>query len=204
MLAFRDWWGRDVLADDAAAAGVERLLADDATEFLLASPDDRAPAGVCQLRYRYGWWYDAPDCWLEDVFVTEDARVARARPCARRGRYRARAGTRLPPGPARRQRGQRRGPGALPQPRLRLDAGPARREPAHDALDRSGLSHSSSGSTEAASASDSGLVGGSPGLWRFQAARPRGSSARSVRGRRATASSRRRRPAGRTTAPPRA
>ena len=52
MLAFRDWWGRDVPADDAAAAGVGRLLADDATEFLLASPDNRAPAGVCQLRYR--------------------------------------------------------------------------------------------------------------------------------------------------------
>ena len=69
MLAFRDWWGRAVPVDDAARAGVERLLADDATEFLLASPDDRAPAGVCQLRYRYGWWYDAPDCWLEDVFV---------------------------------------------------------------------------------------------------------------------------------------
>ncbi len=74
MLAFRDWWGRDDPADDAAAAGVARLLADDGTEFLLASPDDSAPAGVCQLRYRYGWWYDAPDCWLEDVFVTEDAR----------------------------------------------------------------------------------------------------------------------------------
>ena len=29
---------------------------------------------MCQLRYRYGWWYDAPDCWLEDVFVVEDAR----------------------------------------------------------------------------------------------------------------------------------
>jgi GNAT superfamily N-acetyltransferase len=74
MLAFRDWWGRGVPADDAAAAGVARLLADDGTEFLLASPDDRAPVGVCQVRYRYGWWYDAPDCWFEDVFVTEEAR----------------------------------------------------------------------------------------------------------------------------------
>jgi hypothetical protein len=35
MLAFRDWWGRDVPADDAAAAGVARLLADDGTESCL-------------------------------------------------------------------------------------------------------------------------------------------------------------------------
>jgi GNAT superfamily N-acetyltransferase len=74
MVAFRDWWGREAPSDAAAAAGVARLLADGATEFLLASQDDCPPAGVCQLRYRYGWWYDAPDCWLEDVFVDEDAR----------------------------------------------------------------------------------------------------------------------------------
>jgi ribosomal protein S18 acetylase RimI-like enzyme len=29
---------------------------------------------VCQLRYRYGLWMAAEDCWLEDLFVREQAR----------------------------------------------------------------------------------------------------------------------------------
>jgi GNAT superfamily N-acetyltransferase len=74
MVAFRDWWGRDVPGDEAAAAGVARLLTDEGTEFLLAAVGEGDPVGVCQLRYRYGFWYDAPDCWLEDLFVLQDAR----------------------------------------------------------------------------------------------------------------------------------
>jgi GNAT superfamily N-acetyltransferase len=74
MVAFRDWWRRDVPSDEAAAAGIARLLADEGTEFLLAGAGDDRPVGICQLRYRYGFWYDAPDCWLEDLFVREDAR----------------------------------------------------------------------------------------------------------------------------------
>jgi ribosomal protein S18 acetylase RimI-like enzyme len=74
MVAFRDWWERDVPDDRAAAAGVARLLADEGTEFLLAAAGEGGPVGVCQLRYRYGFWYDAPDCWLEDLFVLQDAR----------------------------------------------------------------------------------------------------------------------------------
>ena len=30
---------------------------------------------MCQLRYRYGLWYDAPDCWLEDMYVDASARL---------------------------------------------------------------------------------------------------------------------------------
>ena len=74
MIAFRDWWRREDPGDAAFAAGVERLLADPSTEFLLAAPPANGAAGVCQLRYRYGLWYDAPDCWLEDVYVEERAR----------------------------------------------------------------------------------------------------------------------------------
>jgi GNAT superfamily N-acetyltransferase len=44
-----------------------------AAEFLLAG-DVRDPAGVCQLRYRFGIWLGTPDCWLEDLFVRESAR----------------------------------------------------------------------------------------------------------------------------------
>jgi ribosomal protein S18 acetylase RimI-like enzyme len=74
MTAFRDWWGREIPGDEAAAAAIARLLAQDDTEFLLAARDDAPPAGVCQLRYRYGFWYDGLDCWLEDLFVVEGAR----------------------------------------------------------------------------------------------------------------------------------
>lgn len=75
MIAFRDWNGRDWPDGHAFARGVDRLLADENTEFLLAAVDDRSGAvGVCQLRYRYGLWWDAPDCLLEDLFVEEQAR----------------------------------------------------------------------------------------------------------------------------------
>jgi ribosomal protein S18 acetylase RimI-like enzyme len=71
LIAFRDWQGRDEPGDAAFEAGVRRLLADPNAEFLLAG--DPA-AGVCQLRYRYGLWYDADDCCLEDLYVDEAAR----------------------------------------------------------------------------------------------------------------------------------
>ncbi|MGH2962676.1 MAG: GNAT family N-acetyltransferase [Solirubrobacterales bacterium] len=74
MVAFRDWWERDEPSAERFAAGVARLLDDPATEFLLAAADGGPAAGVCQLRYRHGLWYDAPDCWLEDIYVEERAR----------------------------------------------------------------------------------------------------------------------------------
>lgn len=74
MGGFRDWWSRDEPSDEQLAGGVERLLADPATEFLLAAPAATAAAGVCQLRYRYGLWYDTEDCWLEDLYVEEASR----------------------------------------------------------------------------------------------------------------------------------
>ncbi|HKN94538.1 MAG TPA: GNAT family N-acetyltransferase [Thermoleophilaceae bacterium] len=73
MIAFRNWWERDWPDDEAFARGVERLLADENTEFLLGAVDERA-SGVCQLRYRYGVWMDAVDCLLEDLYVDESAR----------------------------------------------------------------------------------------------------------------------------------
>ena len=69
MAGFRDWWGYASPSDESIGRSVERLLADPNTEFLLAGAD-----GVCQLRYRYGLWLESDDCWLEDLFVREDAR----------------------------------------------------------------------------------------------------------------------------------
>ena len=76
MIAFRDWWRRDRPSDESFATGVARLIDDPQTEFLLAARAGRGAAGVCQLRFRHGLWYDAPDCWLEDVYVEEAARRA--------------------------------------------------------------------------------------------------------------------------------
>jgi GNAT superfamily N-acetyltransferase len=69
MAGFRDWWARRQPSDESIGRSVRRLLADPNTEFLLAGD-----AGVCQLRYRYGLWHEAEDCWLEDLFVRDDSR----------------------------------------------------------------------------------------------------------------------------------
>jgi ribosomal protein S18 acetylase RimI-like enzyme len=98
MSAFRNHIGRDWPTDDQVRATVESLLRDPATEFLLAAPEgEEAPAGVCQLRFRLSVWTASDDCWLEDLYVTDEARGtglgraliaeaferARARECAR-------------------------------------------------------------------------------------------------------------------------
>ncbi len=88
MVGFRDHLGYDWPSENAFLAGIEQLLDDPQTDFLLGSPDaDSPPAGVCQLRFRHGLWRAGPDCLLEDLYVEEPARgsglgralVARAR-----------------------------------------------------------------------------------------------------------------------------
>jgi len=75
LIAFRDWLGENQPGDEAFAASVARLLADPATEFLLGGVEAGSPTcGVCQLRFRHSIWTDAPDCWLEDLYVEEPAR----------------------------------------------------------------------------------------------------------------------------------
>lgn len=77
MLAFRDHLGLSGPTDEEMLAGVQRLLGDADTEFLLAAPGDgEASAGVAQLRFRYGVWRAGGDCLLEDLFVEEAARGA--------------------------------------------------------------------------------------------------------------------------------
>jgi ribosomal protein S18 acetylase RimI-like enzyme len=56
---------------------VERLAGGRDAEYLLGSVDDDSPpAGVAQLRFRYGVWWAAEDCLLEDLFVLSAARGA--------------------------------------------------------------------------------------------------------------------------------
>jgi len=68
---FRDHEGRHWPPDDAMLAGVQRLIGRDDVDYLLGGDP---PMGVIQLRYRYGVWWDAEDCCVEDVFVREGAR----------------------------------------------------------------------------------------------------------------------------------
>ena len=98
LLAFRDWMGRDHPSGESLREGVTRLIEDPQTEYLLgAAAAGDPPTGVCQLRFRHGLWHEATDCWLEDLYVSDDARGAglgrvlvdaaaeraRARGCAR-------------------------------------------------------------------------------------------------------------------------
>ena len=68
---FRDHEGRHWPPHHLMLRGVERLIGRDDGEFLLGGDP---PAGIVQLRYRYGVWWDALDCCVEDVFVREEAR----------------------------------------------------------------------------------------------------------------------------------
>lgn len=75
LVEFRDWMGRDWPSGNAFLAGVERLIERPDAEYLLGAVDDDAqPRGVVQLRYRWGLWRAGEDCWLEDLYVSEDAR----------------------------------------------------------------------------------------------------------------------------------
>ena len=75
LAEFRSWYGKDWPSDNAFHASVERLIEQRDTEYLLGAPhDDAPPAAVAQLRYRFSVWTAAEDCWLEDLFVAEEAR----------------------------------------------------------------------------------------------------------------------------------
>lgn len=74
LAGFRSHWGKDEPSDESMLASVERIMAEDGGDYLLAAVDDGEAIGVCQLRYRRSVWTAAFDCWLEDLFVREAAR----------------------------------------------------------------------------------------------------------------------------------
>ncbi len=75
LIEFRNHFGIDWPSDNAFLAGVERLIDERDTDFVLAAPHpDAAPAGVAQLRFRFGIWRAGGDCLVEDVFVSDGAR----------------------------------------------------------------------------------------------------------------------------------
>ena len=74
---FSAWYGNREPGEEKIRASVERIMAGGDGEYLLGEvAGGQAPAGVCQLRFRWSVWKSAPDCWLEDLFVREEARRA--------------------------------------------------------------------------------------------------------------------------------
>lgn len=74
MTEFRDHLGSAQPPAERMLASVQRVMAEAGSEFLLAG--DAAPAAVLQLRLRWSVWKDAPDAWVEDLFVRAGARRA--------------------------------------------------------------------------------------------------------------------------------
>lgn len=71
---FGTWWSNEAPPEDALRASVERIMAGGDGEYFLGAADGDEPAGVCQVRFRWSVWKSAEDCWLEDLFVREEAR----------------------------------------------------------------------------------------------------------------------------------
>lgn len=72
---FGEWWGKNPVGAEEIRRSVERIMAGDDGEYLLGAVDASSEgAGVCQVRFRWSVWKSAEDCWLEDLYVQEDAR----------------------------------------------------------------------------------------------------------------------------------
>jgi ribosomal protein S18 acetylase RimI-like enzyme len=74
LVQFRGWMGRSSPSAESLHSSVALLMDKPDAEFLLGSVGGGPPAGVCQLRFRQSVWRDAEDCWLEDLFVSREAR----------------------------------------------------------------------------------------------------------------------------------
>lgn len=74
LAEFRAWFGSHEPSEEDIRASVERIMGGAEGEYLLGAARDGDPAGVCQLRFRWSVWKSAEDCWLEDLFVREEAR----------------------------------------------------------------------------------------------------------------------------------
>lgn len=76
IAGFRDFWDKSEPGVESIRASVERILAGGDGEYLLGATGDDPPAGVAQIRFRWSVWTAAEDCWLEDLYVREEARGA--------------------------------------------------------------------------------------------------------------------------------
>jgi GNAT superfamily N-acetyltransferase len=72
LAEFRAWYGNATPTEEEMRESVRRIHGPEG-EFLLGAVD-REPVGICQLRYRWSVWTSSEDAWLEDLFVTDEAR----------------------------------------------------------------------------------------------------------------------------------
>ncbi|OGO07595.1 MAG: hypothetical protein A2Y61_01825 [Chloroflexi bacterium RBG_13_60_13] len=73
ILAFRDT-GEDFPTEESLRSDLPRLIADGDTEFFIAGSPSDPCLGFVQQRYRYSLWLSAPEAYIEDLFVAQDAR----------------------------------------------------------------------------------------------------------------------------------
>jgi ribosomal protein S18 acetylase RimI-like enzyme len=73
ILAFRDA-GDDFPTAESLQSDLPRLIADEDTEFLIAGSPSHPCLGFLQQRYRHTLWLSAPEAYIEDLFVAQDAR----------------------------------------------------------------------------------------------------------------------------------
>ena len=75
LAGFRDHLGHAEPSSESLTRSAQRLIGTEDTEFWLAAADRTGTAeGLCQLRFRHSVWTGSDDCWLEDLFVREEAR----------------------------------------------------------------------------------------------------------------------------------
>lgn len=71
---WRNLLQHSALTDAQLVTNISRALADSDTDLLIALSEASGPLGFVQLRYRYSLWSGRTDAYVEDIFVTEQAR----------------------------------------------------------------------------------------------------------------------------------
>ncbi len=75
LVEFRDHMGHAWPPAESFAASARHLIGRSDSEFWLAATEPgMAAAAVCQLRFRHSVWTATEDCWLEDLYVRDQAR----------------------------------------------------------------------------------------------------------------------------------
>ena len=73
MVAFRDYLEQTFPSEAVFREALVQLLADPATDFLIATIQSQA-VGYAQCRYRYSAWVGGPEVEIEDLWVAPQAR----------------------------------------------------------------------------------------------------------------------------------
>ncbi len=72
VLAFRD--GDDFPTEESLRNDLPRLIGGEDAEFFIADSSSRPCVAFIQQRYKHSLWLSAPEAYIEDLFVAEEAR----------------------------------------------------------------------------------------------------------------------------------